>query len=284
MRTSTGRVGWLLCVTCASYRNWWSTRHNNHVDGQQQLTLRMFYIKTHPPSTISSSKAQTHKTSIKTIPQLLSPTSLLHSFTIILLFLIFSSLVTSLNALKEPSSTIAKFSHMPSKLIYFEDTPIILSHDSILRQVWRSTDEGKTWNLISAVPSGDAWLVVEHSWDNRVAFILSRGSKHWRTINRGDSWQSFTTSDQPSISGSPLAFHSTKWNWILFSGQKCESLGSWRGKLCYDEASVFFPLIYDNFWYKKKEKDNDQSHLKKTDLGHFRCIRHSAKNDDPAFH
>jgi len=127
---------------------------------------------------------------------------------------------------------------MPSKLIYFEDTPIILSHDSILRQVWRSTDEGKTWNLISAVPSGDAWLVVEHSWDNRVAFILSRGSKHWRTINRGDSWQSFTTSDQPSISGSPLAFHSTKWNWILFSGQKCESLGTWRGKLCYDETWV----------------------------------------------
>ncbi|EFP90660.1 vacuolar protein sorting/targeting protein PEP1 [Puccinia graminis f. sp. tritici] len=156
----------------------------------------------------------------------------------IILLLIFSNLILTPNALKDPSSTITKFKHMPSKLIYFEDTPIILSHDSILREVWRSTDEGKTWNLISAVPTGDAWLVVEHSWDNRVAFILSRGSKHWRTINRGDSWQSFTTSDQPSISGSPLAFHSTKWNWILFSGQKCESLGSWKGKLCYDETWV----------------------------------------------
>ncbi|POW07093.1 hypothetical protein PSHT_10089 [Puccinia striiformis] len=151
---------------------------------------------------------------------------------------ILSTLILPLNALKDPSSTLTKFKHMPSKLIYFEDTPIILSHDSILREVWRSTDEGKSWNLISTVPTGDAWLVVEHTWDNRVAFILSRGSKHWRSINRGDSWQSFTTSDQPSISGSPLAFHSTRWNWILFSGQKCESLGTWKGKLCYDETWI----------------------------------------------
>ncbi|POW02780.1 hypothetical protein PSTT_11522, partial [Puccinia striiformis] len=151
---------------------------------------------------------------------------------------ILSTLILPLNALKDPSSTLTKFMHMPSKLIYFEDTPIILSHDSILREVWRSTDEGKSWNLISTVPTGDAWLVVEHTWDNRVAFILSRGSKHWRSINRGDSWQSFTTSDQPSISGSPLAFHSTRWNWILFSGQKCESLGTWKGKLCYDETWI----------------------------------------------
>ncbi|KAI9613309.1 hypothetical protein H4Q26_009909 [Puccinia striiformis f. sp. tritici PST-130] len=162
---------------------------------------------------------------------------LLLPFISIFIFIL-SALILPLNALKDPSSTLTKFKHMPSKLIYFEDTPIILSHDSILREVWRSTDEGKSWNLISTVPTGDAWLVVEHTWDNRVAFILSRGSKHWRSINRGDSWQSFTTSDQPSISGSPLAFHSTKWNWILFSGQKCESLGTWKGKLCYDETWI----------------------------------------------
>lgn len=127
---------------------------------------------------------------------------------------------------------------MPSKLIYFEDTPIILSHDSITRQVWRSRDEGKSWSIIPNVPSGHAWVLVEHAWDNRVAFILSRGSQHWRSINRGDSWQSFNTSDQPSITGSPLAFHSSKWNWILFSGQKCESLGTWKGKVCYDQTWV----------------------------------------------
>ncbi|POV95013.1 hypothetical protein PSTT_16517 [Puccinia striiformis] len=187
---------------------------------------------------------------------------------------ILSTLILPLKALKDPSSTLTKFKHMPSKLIYFEDTPIILSHDSILREVWRSTDEGKSWNLISTVPTGDAWLVVEHTWDNRVAFILSRGSKHWRSINRGDSWQSFTTSDQPSISGSPLAFHSTNGigSYLVFRNLE--------GKLCYDEVGhvVFFISLLRNVLFV-----NGGIPPITIDLDYFRCIRNSAKNDDPTF-
>lgn len=157
--------------------------------------------------------------------------------------LILSILITSPNLIqaatkKLPTSTINTFSHAPSKLIYFEDTPIILAHDSSDRIVRRSTDEGKTWSLIDTVPSGDAWLLVDHTYDNRVAFILSKTNKHWRTINRGDSWQSFETADHPTIGSSPLAFHSVKWDWILFNGQRCESLGGWQGKTCFDETWV----------------------------------------------
>ncbi|KAG0144537.1 hypothetical protein CROQUDRAFT_108449 [Cronartium quercuum f. sp. fusiforme G11] len=138
----------------------------------------------------------------------------------------------------QPITTFNTFPNPPTKLIYFEDTPIILAHDSVNRLVRRSTDEGKTWKEISNVPKGDSWIILDHPYDNRVAFILSKTNKHWRTINRGDSWQSFETADQPTIGGSPLAFHSTKWDWILFNGQKCESLGGWQGKRCYDETWV----------------------------------------------
>ncbi|MBW0519773.1 hypothetical protein O181_059488 [Austropuccinia psidii MF-1] len=139
----------------------------------------------------------------------------------------------------QPKSYSNKFKHMPSKLIYFKDTSIILSHDSINRQVFRSTDEGKTWSKIQTIPDGDAWLLIDHNWDNRVAFILSKGLKHYRSINRGHSWQSFNLIIQPTQSINPLTFHASKWNWILFTGQKCDSLGNWSGtKLCHDQTWI----------------------------------------------
>ena len=41
-------------------------------------------------------------------------------------------------------------------------------HDQVSKNVWRSPDEGKTWNVIGGVPMGDAYMVIEHPYDTRV--------------------------------------------------------------------------------------------------------------------
>lgn len=45
---------------------------------------------------------------------------------------------------------------------------VVMYHDQISKNVWRSPDEGKTWNVIGGVPMGDAYMVIEHPYDTRV--------------------------------------------------------------------------------------------------------------------
>lgn len=142
-------------------------------------------------------------------------------------------------------------------------------HDSVTKVVWRSEDEGRTWKVIEDVPRGDAFSVIEHPFDNRVvciflhfpthviavlrfilsqAFILSKGTTHYRTLNRGQTWQSFKVESPPVAGTASLTFHArpNRWDWIMYTGQQCESLGGWKGKVCYDEV-CFFLLSY-RYW------------------------------------
>jgi hypothetical protein len=70
------------------------------------------------------------------------------------------------------------------------------------------------------------------------AFILSKSTTQYRTLDRGRTWQTFETPLPPALNSQPLAFHSKKdkWDWIMFTGQLCESLGGWRGMACQDEV------------------------------------------------
>ncbi|CAH7670748.1 hypothetical protein PPACK8108_LOCUS5483 [Phakopsora pachyrhizi] len=228
-------------ISCSSSST--GTSSNNHQNSSQtQRTIQSNDSDQHHQSSINSNNLYHHHLEWSKEPRkgFRDTSHQNHRFirSILSILISLSMLSTVVLSAKNPSSSVSKFNHMPSKLIYFEDSPVILSHDSVSRQVWRSKDEGKTWSLVPTVPKGEAWILVEHGWDNRVAFILSKSNKHWRSINRGDSWQSFTTSDHPALGLSPLAFHSKKWNWILFTGRKCESLGTWQGKICYDEVWI----------------------------------------------
>jgi len=73
------------------------------------------------------------------------------------------------------------------------------------------------------------------------AFILTAETTHYRTMNKGETWSSFKTPLPPSLSANTLGFNAKKWDWILFTGQKCESQGGWGGKVCHDEVSY---LLY----------------------------------------
>lgn len=115
----------------------------------------------------------------------------------------------------------------------------MLYHDGASKDVWRSADEGASWFKVKGVPAGEAAFVIEHPYDLSMAFILTKGNTHYRSTNRGQSWQTFHTNLPPSSGVSSLRFHSTKWDWILYAGKKCEqSPWGWLGgQDCWEVAS-----------------------------------------------
>jgi hypothetical protein len=149
-------------------------------------------------------------------------------------------LLTLINA-QSPQIALTLFNNLPSKLFYFDDTQVVIYHDEIAKDIYRSQDEGKTWQLIQGVPRGHSNIFIEHPFDSRVAFILTDGITHYRSLNRGADWASFQSPLPPVLNSNTLNFHSRKLDWIIFKGQRCESNGSWRGKLCHYEVSRSHP-------------------------------------------
>jgi hypothetical protein len=103
---------------------------------------------------------------MKVLKQLLRP--------LIPLLFIFPHLALS----GDPTSSHTLFPNLPTKLFYFDDTTTILFLDSKDGNVWRSSDEGKTWNPVDGVPRGKAWDLVMHSNNREVvrhsSFSLSQ--------------------------------------------------------------------------------------------------------------
>lgn len=144
---------------------------------------------------------------------------------------------TGTRAVSTPESHSSFFPNLPSQIRYFRDSPVLLWHDGVEGVVYRSWDEGRSWNAVQGPQPGQAALVILHPHDKNQAYILSRGTEHWRTANRGESWQRFSTPDPPStMAGSPLDFHAdpNHSNWVLFIGQKCTT--SFFRRVCHDTA------------------------------------------------
>jgi len=183
-------------------------------------------------------------------------TTLFWSWCFLLPFLLFA------NAQK-PDSAVTYFPNSPAKLFFFDDTATVLYHDVVEGDVHISQDEGKNWKRVD-IPQGQANMVIEHPFDNHFAFILTGGKTHYRTSDRGKTWQSFTMEVEASYVAQPLSFHSDpkKYGYILYQGTRCE--GGWGGR-CNDET-----------WYTK-EAFGDKAQLLLSETS--RCqFAHSSKD------
>ena len=69
------------------------------------------------------------------------------------------------------------------------------------------------------------------------AFVLTRGTTHYRTEDRGQTWRSFEMALPPSKIARPLSFHSdpSKFGYIIYQGTKCEREGGWS-QMCHDQV------------------------------------------------
>lgn len=138
---------------------------------------------------------------------------------------------------REPKVTTSSFANLPAKVSYFDDSSVVLWHDADAGTVYRSDNEGKTWEAVKGPRAGAAYLLIEHPYDTKQAFILSNAQEHLRTRDRGATWQHFRTPDPPAIRGGlPLDFHADAQHreYILYTGRRCVAGLPWQRSVCHD--------------------------------------------------
>jgi hypothetical protein len=47
----------------------------------------------------------------------------------------------------------------------------VLYHDAVEGNVYLSEDEGRTWRLVDGIPREEAYLLMEHPFDNRIVCL-----------------------------------------------------------------------------------------------------------------
>lgn len=129
----------------------------------------------------------------------------------------------------KPDISVTKFDNKPEFINYFEDSDVVIFHDRIERAIYRSEDAGASWYKVEDV--GDAFLLVMHRFEPSTAFAITEGGTHFKTTNRGKSWETFDTGSAPSdYQPEILVFHAGDPDRIIFNGMSCE------GILCSEEA------------------------------------------------
>lgn len=97
---------------------------------------------------------------------------------VILAILCILAVSTSSVQAASPQVSVSRFTNLPTKLVYIDDTSVVLYHDSAKGDVYRSEDEGKSWKPVDGPPKGKAYLLVEHPYDlNMVRELKKAGAE-----------------------------------------------------------------------------------------------------------
>ncbi|SPQ19392.1 c90402aa-4757-4aad-9602-328fd3eb247e [Thermothielavioides terrestris] len=124
-----------------------------------------------------------------------------------------------------PTFHTKAFENIPKNLNYFPDSDVVLFQDTEDNNVYRSDDHGVNWERVGAVPEGRAWLLYMHQFDSNRAYILTEGDTHFRTSDRGKTWEKFDSGAEMSMfRGDILQFHAADPDRIIFNGMACQGI------------------------------------------------------------
>lgn len=124
-----------------------------------------------------------------------------------------------------PDFKVHQFPENPENLNYFENSDVIIFQDFASQDVYRSPDAGATWERVEAVPEGKAYMLYMHEYDSERAYILTQGIQHYRTHDRGKTWEMFLTDAEASMfRGDILQFHAEIPDRIIFNGMDCQGI------------------------------------------------------------
>lgn len=98
-----------------------------------------------------------------------------------------------------------------------DDETIIMSTGR--GKVYITKDHGKTWRPIDEVE--DIIAIIPHQYENDAIYFLTRSSKVYYSINRGDTFDSFKAPDPPKLNQiMPLGFHPNHKDWLIWIGSR----------------------------------------------------------------
>ncbi|KAI0542860.1 hypothetical protein GGR58DRAFT_449859 [Xylaria digitata] len=148
-------------------------------------------------------------------------------WTALLLLATFLSTASIVYAKDEPTIVVNEFKSPPNNPSYFPSSNIVLFQEyESPRIIWRSTDGGATWDKAKDIDHDNTFALVMHKYDPDRAYALTLGNVHWKTANKGKTWEKFytdaDTSDFSETIGNWMGFHADNPDKILFTGMECE--------------------------------------------------------------
>lgn len=124
-----------------------------------------------------------------------------------------------------PEVKVTKLEHPPLNLNYFEDSDVIVYQDTRESNVYRSEDAGVKWKRVDDVPDGKSMELIMHPFDHERAYIITSARTHYKTSNRGKSWDKFEIKSAPSkFQSEVMIFHAGDPDRIIFNAMDCKGI------------------------------------------------------------
>ncbi|WQF78177.1 Putative WD40/YVTN repeat-like-containing domain superfamily, sortilin [Colletotrichum destructivum] len=133
------------------------------------------------------------------------------------------TLTAAVHAKDDPTIKVTTIKHAPLNLNYFEDSNVILYQDVSEQNLYRSEDAGVTWDRVKDIPENKASLLTMHEFDKNRAYVITEGIEHFKTTDRGKTWQKFSSGAPPNVFNGPdiLHFHAGDADRVIFNGADC---------------------------------------------------------------
>ena len=123
-----------------------------------------------------------------------------------------------------PSVKTTKFDFVPWNVQYFDDSDVLLFEDVLDHVVYRSDNAGEDWKKLSVIPEGNLLEIQMHPYDNKKAYIITNERTHFKTHDRGKTWDEFDTESQASVFREALTYHAGDPDRIIFNGMDCTGI------------------------------------------------------------
>ncbi|GAP90511.1 putative vacuolar protein sorting targeting protein pep1 [Rosellinia necatrix] len=126
-----------------------------------------------------------------------------------------------------PSIVVKELENPPNNPNYFAGSDVVIFQEAKKPYtIWRSSDGGTKWNKAKGIDHEKSVGLIMHKYDPDRAYVLTLGNVHWKTADKGETWEEFRTdartSDFTDTFGNWMTFHADDPDKILFTGMECE--------------------------------------------------------------
>ncbi|ODV59975.1 type I sorting receptor [Ascoidea rubescens DSM 1968] len=175
-----------------------------------------------------------------------------------------------------PKVSITKFNHLSENLLYFDDSSVALTlNDKILYQ---TNNDGKDWdNLNKEIfnnkkiekkdPDFQITKLIKDPFYKKRAFALTETSKHFYTLDNGDSWESFFLPKNAKLSLIDIKFNSRNKDYLIIDFFDCDN----------DDDGDYDKCIH-KFYYTKDNLNSDPNLLFSNEHISFCTFTHESES------